>query len=362
MVKKLIWWLNITLVSLLISGILLSGCGKAAPPPEEGRANWPSTVSIASGDAKGSGAKTAMAITEIIRKYVGVSAVGEPGAGDAISTMVSTGDVEFGMATSKNIHSNVYAPELMGIFKSTQPHRILMVGHPTIEITAVHRDSDINSFDDLRGKKWFIGGSTATSVMQIGWATMDVFGLTKNDFDYYEGPGAKGGKEGMINRTVDAWTYVGGSPFDKTPSGSFLEIDAAVGMRWLDYGKGKAQEVVDKIPGLIVSELAPGWVNEYQTEPIYVVGWTTSPMCNANLPDSFTYEVTKAIWENIEELRGMTTIFNAYQMPRSIENPPGPFHPGAIKYYKEIGAWTSEIETNHQALLDKAQAEWNRTH
>jgi TRAP-type uncharacterized transport system substrate-binding protein len=34
-----------------------------------------------------------------------------------------------------------------------------------------------------------------------------------------------------------------------------------------------------------------------------------------------------------------------------LEDMPIPYHPGSIKYFKEIGAWTAKAEANNQKLL-----------
>lgn len=64
------------------------------------------------------------------------------------------------------------------------------------------------------------------------------------------------------------------------------------------------------------------------------------------------YTVTKVATEHAKELVEAGSQFRGFGRNRAV--PPDffvPFHPGAIKYFKEIGIWSDEMEAKNQKLL-----------
>ncbi|WP_340110031.1 TAXI family TRAP transporter solute-binding subunit [Pikeienuella sp. HZG-20] len=58
---------------------------------------------------------------------------------------------------------------------------------------------------------------------------------------------------------------------------------------------------------------------------------------HADLPDDLVYEMTKALWENIDVLRNAHPAYKAATIENALQGMPIPPHPGALRYYKEIG-------------------------
>ena len=54
------------------------------------------------------------------------------------------------------------------------------------------------------------------------------------------------------------------------------------------------------------------------------------------------YKATKAFWEHLDEVHAMAPwAKNALTLEQSLQSIPEPIHPGAKRYYDEIGAKTS---------------------
>jgi hypothetical protein len=67
--------------------------------------------------------------------------------------------------------------------------------------------------------------------------------------------------------------------------------------------------------------------------------------------DELAYRVTKAILENTKEFATYSRAARLWNTKRTVTDPKLPFHPGAIKFFKEKGVWTAELEATQKRLL-----------
>ncbi len=166
---------------------------------------------------------------------------------------------------------------------------------------------------------------------------------------------------------------------------TFLEYpDSSVGIKWVAEGKGDAvhtsasgakikefEMTVGKGNGRFVSiPLTPAAMKIYQfyypgvvpyTEevgiPCVPKGTTMYAMVNAlttrdDISDDLAYAVTKTVMENTQTLAAVRKELAAWDIKSTLQYLPAiPFHPGAIKYFKEKGAWTGALEKRQQELL-----------
>ncbi|NGY90639.1 TAXI family TRAP transporter solute-binding subunit [Bacillus megaterium] len=58
---------------------------------------------------------------------------------------------------------------------------------------------------------------------------------------------------------------------------------------------------------------------------------------NKDMPQKKVYELTKALFENIEELEQTNSSAEKITLAKAVEQLPLPLHPGAKKYYEEKG-------------------------
>lgn len=74
-------------------------------------------------------------------------------------------------------------------------------------------------------------------------------------------------------------------------------------------------------------------------------------ICHKDFPDEIAYLWVKTLLENHDELLSLQPeIMSNWSLDKALEKSPVPYHPGAIKYYKEVGIWDKEME-KHQSML-----------
>lgn len=69
----------------------------------------------------------------------------------------------------------------------------------------------------------------------------------------------------------------------------------------------------------------------------HVLAEPTLLVCNAKLDDELVYDITKALLENQAKLEAICNEAREFTLAKAVVGSPMPFHPGAIKYFRERG-------------------------
>lgn len=56
-------------------------------------------------------------------------------------------------------------------------------------------------------------------------------------------------------------------------------------------------------------------------------------------PDELVYKATKAVYENKQVLTSTSAVMKSFEPSLMDEASVVPYHPGAEKFYKEVGEW-----------------------
>jgi TRAP transporter TAXI family solute receptor len=86
---------------------------------------------------------------------------------------------------------------------------------------------------------------------------------------------------------------------------------------------------------------AMGWLND----DTWMLDFPWVLFVNASLPDDVGYRIVKAIWEHQDELAAIHPTLAEWKHDRMVASDIGvPYHPGAVRLFKEKGAWTPAAE------------------
>jgi len=110
-------------------------------------------------------------------------------------------------------------------------------------------------------------------------------------------------------------------------SGKFtiLDVTAEEGKK-MDGGRGLW------VPFTIAAGTYPG-----QKKDIKTIAQPNFLAVNADVPDDHVYKLTKTIYENLPFLQAIHKATKAMAVEKAMAGLPVPLHPGAMKYYKEVG-------------------------
>lgn len=220
-------------------------------------------------------------------------------------------------------------PALMGedSWDSPQNIRILFGLWPGVYNIIVGADSGINTLADLKGKSiatYVEGEPTGISFMEL----LEMAGVTPDNSKIYRIM-KNDATRMFIDGQADCLIYAFGYGHAK-----LKEISTARKIKFLETPADLEKKFMEKYPYYIPANFGEefGVPNAKQFISPYFV------MCMDTLPEEQAYEFTKVWWENWD--------FLSEVMPSNIphvnkENPkagiPIPMHPGAERYFKEVG-------------------------
>jgi len=196
----------------------------------------------------------------------------------------------------------------------------------------------ITKLSDLQGKRVSTGapgsGTEFTALNLLKAAKID-----PKKFQKWEKLGAKESDEALTNGTIDAYVWSGG-----LPTGSIVETAntlkrtgtklVIVPVPATDPAVAEFQK---EFPGLSDSMIIPKAVYDTATDTPTLAFWNMF-MCPASTPEDLAYKTTKAVFENLEILRASVKAAQdttAESTSKFIGKTAIPFHPGAVKYFKE---------------------------
>jgi len=201
--------------------------------------------------------------------------------------------------------------------------------------TLASRD-DINSVEDIVSKHVFLGPQGGGSIVGF-WRVMEEYGITEETFKENGGRLSYGnyndGASMLSDGNVDVF-FGGGAPGVV----ALHEMEVTNKVKIIPIDEEKLTAVEGKGYGM-AKALLPANTYDGQTEDIPT--WTMETMftIKADLDEEFVYNLTKVLWDNLNKFEEQLPARAAFMSPETALNglEPDQLHPGALKYYKELG-------------------------
>ena len=198
----------------------------------------------------------------------------------------------------------------------------------------VKADSGINTLADLKGKRVSAGFNAQKTIGRLVEAELANGGLTYDDVQKVLTPSVRRAADDFIAGKVDALFFAVGSAVIKQAAATLGPLRVLP----IDTTPAAVKRMVDKLPNSYVIVVKPRPGLEGIDKPTPVIANDMDVYTNKNVPDDVVYKVVKALHENKEALVKIFrpfALFNPKRIATVVKDVP--FHPGALKYYKEIG-------------------------
>lgn len=329
------------LVLLLSVALIVAACGggttEPAPadePKDDQQAEQPSgeTLELVLGTGSTGGTYYPLGgeMANVFNNNIEGINVTSTASAASIENLAKIGSGEFDLGMTVHLPAQD-AYNGAGEFEGRKVDNFGFIGHiyPEVLQIVVRGDSGIESVADLKGKKIATGpGGSATAV--VSQVILEAYGIEEGDFTAFaEGFGAA--KDRVQDGTIDASFGILG-----LPASSIAELQAATGDAKILEITGSELETITEKSGYGALTIPAGtyeWIDEdVQTISAYaiLVGSLDT------ISDDLAYELAKVSIENADQ---NTHAQSAYMTKENALNGSEglPFHPGAERYYKEIG-------------------------
>lgn len=195
-----------------------------------------------------------------------------------------------------------------------------------IQIVAT-KSSGIQSVADLAGKRVSVG-DMGSGVEANARQIFEAYGLSYDDLAKVEYLGFADSSTAIQNQTIDAAFVTAG-----VPNPAILELNAMVEVQLVPVNGAEADALIAKYPFYAkhtISDTAYEGMAGVETVTVLA-----TMVCSKDLDEEVVYNVTKALFENKDNIQHDKA--KELDAAAAVNGVSVPFHPGALKYYQEIG-------------------------
>ncbi len=242
--------------------------------------------------------------------------------------LISNGDAEYAIVQNDVMD---YANNGSDMFEGKKIENLASVGtlYPEVVQIAASKNSGIKTVADLRGKRVSVGDA-GSGVEFNAKQILEGYGITMKDIQK-NNLSFKESAEGIQNGTLDACFITAG-----VPNSALQELAFTAGLILIPVDGAQADSICSKYSFYTKTTIPAGTYKGTDTDtPALAIKATLA--VSAKLDENTVYDMTKALFDNLDELSSAHAKGKEVSAKNAVEGISVPLHPGAAKYFKEIG-------------------------
>ena len=197
-----------------------------------------------------------------------------------------------------------------------------------IQIVALE-GSGITTLEDLRGKRVSVGAPGSGTEVNAA-AILNANGMTYDDIEEQR-LNFNETADALANGDIDAGFWSVGAP-----TSSILNLATTNSIVMIELSDAEIAAARAADPIFAQTTLDAGIYDGVGATT--VLGVPNVLVVSSEMSDDLAYAITSAMFENIEDLRAVHPAANQTTVEFTLAATPIPLHPGAIRYFEEIGA------------------------
>ncbi len=198
------------------------------------------------------------------------------------------------------------------------------------EVCQIIAAEGISSIEDLKGKRVSVGDA-GSGVEFNARQILAAYGISFDDITVQNlgfGDSADAFKDGKI----DAFFCTAGAP-----TTAVVELSSSKAIKLLEIDDAHAAKLIEAYPFYTPFAIPGGSYNGVDKD-VMTIAVKATLIASKNLSEDTIYKLTKALFDNKDAITQGHAKGAELDIQYAIEGISVPFHPGAQKYYKEVGA------------------------
>jgi TRAP transporter TAXI family solute receptor len=291
------------------------------------------SVVFSAGPTGGTWTPMAGATAEVIKKkFPELDVQVEPGAALVNMEKIRNDKADLGWSMT-NVLSDALTGTGQWSGKKTDRPMVVATYYPNVWQLVVPASSDIKSMRDLKGKPVSLPARGNTSLAD-GWEVL----LKVNDMKLEDlGPKSYGpvssNSEAVKNRQALASGW-----FTVVPASFVLDLGSTMKLRMIPVSDAEFAKIQKLNPGFVRHVIKGGtYAEQGIADDVRTFQSPTILIASAKTSADVIYKVTKAIVEGRADFAHVNKVMAGVTAKDMAQDYGLPFHPGAAKYFKEIG-------------------------
>ena len=238
-------------------------------------------------------------------------------------------ELDFALA---NAAISYFAVRGEGKWEAKQEIRTVMTLAPNIALFITPSGSGVNTMADLRGKRVVVGPAGA-GFDHFLRPILQAHGITYDDFTPLHNTQA--GAVDMLADGSAAAAFLGGA----VPTASITQASASQDIHFIPFDAAARDALFERYPFFAPAKIPADTYRDQREEYAGMNVGNMHLITRASLDEDTAYAFTKALYENRAEVVKKHPAGRAINPKNIVRDTGTPFHPGAIRYFKEIGIW-----------------------
>lgn len=231
--------------------------------------------------------------------------------------------------TQPDIAWDAYQGQLKGFSEKIGVRALAALYSNYMHIVALD-GTGIKSIPDLKGKRVSTGAPGSGTEIK-GLRVLEAYGLGPKDLKSQDRLGAAESAGALKDRKLDAFVWDGG-----LPTAAVLDLGATPGIKihLIPHGDAVAKMVAKYGPLYFVGTIPKGTYGGVEAD-VPVAAITNLLTVHERMDEPLAYQITKLLYERTPDLVAVHQAAKEITLKSGVVGSPIPFHPGALRYYKE---------------------------
>ena len=288
----------------------------------------PVAITLATGGTSGTYYTVGGVLKTVLDSKLTLSTLNVESTGASVANvnMITDGEAQMAILQSDVIN---YAHEGTNSFDGAPETNALWVAGIYNETVQILAKPGINTVSDLKGKTICVGDVGSGTEINA-WQVLGAAGLTKDDVNAVNGS-FQDGVDQLKDGKIDAAFTVAGAP-----TTAIVDYATTNTLNLVSLSDEELAAIQEAYPFLIRDDLAAGTYTG-QDADVTCVAIQATLVASEELSEDVVYEFVKAMFDNKDALTEGHAKFGFLDPEAASAGATVTMHPGAEKYYKEIG-------------------------